>query len=331
MVLRLACPLCRTDVVMDEAFAGKEVLCPKCGGRFTAPSVTAAPTATHFAPVPSDLEPAHEPSSLDALPRYHDREDSFRLPSMMSGERRWRATLTGLNLMFWPLAISTALLVPLGVLVAIMQTLTGNVPGRPQPAIVLMALGISGMVCMVLILLIIYFVGLCMCCAAPSESRAKGKAIGTVCVAVTMAGYLLIVMIYAFVKAVEMERVAPGRPPIGPEALGYITLGFVLLYSAYLALLMLFLRAVAQYFHNGRLARNSIWYLFGALSFLAIGGLIQLAISDRPPNDPAQGGALAVGLIGNVALLVWFLVILRRTRNTIVDGAPRLDEMLFEA
>jgi hypothetical protein len=59
------------------------------------------------------------------------------------------------------------------------------------------------------------------------------------------------------------------------------------------------------------------------VALVAVNGLITVITSTTPGAD--GGGAVCFGILSNTALFIWFIVILRRTRNTIVEGVATLD------
>src|SRR5262245_36654701 len=100
MALRVACPSCRSEVVVEQSLAGHDIFCPRCGERFTAPSITAAPPAglpSTFEPLPTgEGEPRDRPErdraerDLQSLPRFDSRDDLDLGPIRANLEGRWR-------------------------------------------------------------------------------------------------------------------------------------------------------------------------------------------------------------------------------------------------
>jgi predicted Zn finger-like uncharacterized protein len=318
MALRLACPSCRSEIAIDQGLAGREVACPRCGARFTAPSIRAAPPMasvrpTTFAPLD---DPPQRPPALASLPHF-DQRDEFDISSVRADvAARWKTTVVGLGMMFWATIAIVGTMLPLIVTAAIAGNLEkrGQPPGPEQAAVGVIALGL---VCVLLLLAVLYYIGMCLCCGAPAESGAKGRAITAVVLSGIFVVVIFFVIVFVILNAIGARQ--QGREPITPGmavVIGLIFTGFLVAIFIYR---MLFHRAVALHFGNRPLGRAALFYLFTYLAVTVLGVMLTIITAD-PPGNPAAGLTVLFNLLTNTALLVWFLVILRRTRTTIVAG-----------
>lgn len=341
MSISVTCPSCQSSVHVDESLAGKDILCPSCNERVTVPSLAAGRPEARPGADRNAIEEGEERArrrERDAdLPRWSDAEDYPLPPSGDPG--RWGATLAGLALIFWAVLI-------LAVLAGITQVVAlaaGSNPavmfggpgggGNPQQAVAL-GLGMMALGCGMLILMIIGFVGMCMCCTVPSESGAKGRAITTVILVVLFLVTVIIFTIALFVTAInQAQRMGGPGPgfPFGQSTLialmVSVTLGELLIVTLWL----MFHKAIADHFHNARLARASVWFVVAFLVYLVVSQLLQFLI-----NPMLMPGALpttvtlmlvsAWGLVGMSGLSVFYLLIVRETRRSILeDGAAARD------
>ena len=222
MAIEVACPSCQATVHVDEGLAGKDILCPSCKQRVTVPSIASGrpePRAAAPRDVDEGLEEHDRPGRGRAgnLPRWGD--DDYDVPARRDSTR-WNATLTGLALIFWAWLIITVLAV-LAQVAALAMGTTGmmfgpgpGAGGAPPPG--LMALGVMMMAlgCGMIVLAIIAFVGLCMCCTVPSESGAKGRAVTTlILVILTFLGFVVFMVVMMFAGIRQVQQMGPGAAP----------------------------------------------------------------------------------------------------------------------
>jgi MFS family permease len=321
MALRVACPSCRSEVVVDQVMAGCEVACPRCGGRFTAPSNTTAPSPSispaTFAPLD---EPTHHEPELESLPRFDRRRDLDIGTLRVDVGRRWKTTVVGLGMMFWATIAMVGTMFPLLITAGIADHLgrrAGQPPGPEHAAVIAL---FFGLICVMLLLAALYYVGMCLCCGVPPESGARGRAIA----AVLLSGLFVVAGFFTIMALIVAAAQQQGREPITPGVAVVVALAFTFLAWAIFIFWMLFHRAVALYFGNRSLARAALFYLLAYVAVM-LSGVLMIAITADPPGNPAAGLAVLFNLLSNTALFIWFLVILRRTRRTIVEGVQTLD------
>ena len=99
---------------------------------------------------------------------------------------------------------------------------------------------------------------------------------------------------------------------------------------------LMFHKAIADYFHNRSLARSCVLYLIVYLVVNVISNVLNFM-----SNPMLQGGnvfampagpttmmyvASIVQLVSMVGLMVWYLLIVRETRRTIVEDEPARDD-----
>jgi hypothetical protein len=331
MAIQISCPSCRSEAAVDDSLAGKDVLCPHCQARITVPSLAAGAPEERRAPVWDDSAYTER----EALPRYRGVDDRGADDFMSSrhSTAAWGTTATGLALMFW----SGIFLTVLTTINNLATMFVGNNPqpfgmgggGAPQPEMIAFAMWGIVAGCGMFILAVVSFVGMCMCCTAPSESGAKGKAITGVVAAVLYVVAVIVALVVSMVVAFNPIR--QGGGPLQPEQVS----GAILIMAAVagvggvivVALWMLFHKAVADHFQYPGLARASVLFIIAFIGFTLIAQTLNVIANPQmlegnplaPPPNPALAIVSQVwGLLGMVALSVWFLVIVRETRRTIL-------------
>jgi hypothetical protein len=324
MALRAACPGCQAKVVVDDAKAGTEVVCHQCGGRFLAPSIMAPPPRT-FAEAAGYFETAppgqrgHE-QLLATESRATPLSDDFALPIIVADTSgRWRTTLIGLGMMFWSMVGIIGLLLPLFVLAGVAGSLEkqGGGPGAGHLGVVF---SIMGVVCLMGVLQVVIFVGMCLCCAVPPESGAKGRAITGVVLALLIVFSAGLAFLFLIARATEVQQAGGGPDPAAGPIVAALAVVFGVLGVLFSTAWMLFHRAVALHFGNRALGRGTILYLLSHCTFTVIIGLLILSATGAPPGNPSAGLAGGCALLSNSGLIIWYLIILRRTRATITGG-----------
>ncbi len=334
MSIEVSCPSCKSDVFVDEALAGKDILCPTCKQRVTVPSFAAGRPEAKLSGSEIEEGDAGRGGLEAGLPRWREGDD-YSIPARRD-PGRWSATVTGLNLIFWTSLIIVILAV---IMQGALLAMGGNVLGQPNPQnppppeAVALGLGMMAFICVVIVLGIIWFVGLCMCCTVPAESGAKGKAIGTVILIVLgiVGGIIagIAIVVYAIGQAQQMGGPPPGQMPLPLGALIGITIGGALLGAVMIVLWMLFHKSIANYFGNERLARHCVWYLMFYFATAVITWLLNFIANPifhggniNAPPTPMMIASQVWALALMIAQSVWYLWINRETKRTILEDQP---------
>src|SRR5262245_18113631 len=343
MAIRVSCPSCKSDVHVDESLAGKDILCPSCKERMTVPSIAAGRPETMPGGTDVDDDDRYREGAgpQGGLPRW--REDEI---DMQRGHDtpRWTATATGLALIFW----NWLVIAILGVIFMVMslffasdaQAMALRPGAPPPPQIVMFGFIFIGLICLVVILLSIAFVGMCLCCTVPAESGAKGRAITSV---VLVGVSVVLVVIFILVSAIESVQMVqkmgwpprPGQVPLTPCTMAAVTIIGVADVVALVTMWMLFHRAIAGYFGNKRLARVSLAFIVAFLLYEA--GSLVLKIFVNPAlqggnvfqmrvDSPGMIIATIWGAFWLIILAVMFLWIVHETRRTILEGRTPHDD-----
>jgi hypothetical protein len=345
MAIEVSCPSCKSEVHVDDALAGKDILCPNCQQRVTVPSIAAGrPEALPGGgrePDEADEDRDRGGRGRASLPRYQGDED-YDLPRR-SEPTRWNATLSGLSLLYWSSLVMGVLMLLMAVVGLVMggdpqRFMMGNPGQAPAPEALAFGLGMMAMICVMFVLFIVSFVGMCMCCTVPSESGAKGRAISAVVLVVLTLLLGIIVGVAAVIQtAGQMQRGGapppPGQMPFSPTAVIVLTVvgGFASLLIA--TLWLMFHKAIADYFQNSRLSKHAVWYTIGLAFYLITGQTLQYLAKPGflqgdlrvPPNQPFMTIAQVWGMLWMVGLTVWYLYIVRETRRTILEEQPAAD------
>src|SRR5262245_40022426 len=177
MAIEVECPSCHSAVHADDSLAGKDILCPNCQQRVTVPSITsgkpeAMPRRDDAWDERYEEGRGEGRSGRESMPRYRGAADDYDVP-VRDDRSRWNATLTGRALIFW-VALIMMILGEANLVIAMALGSDqpafggGNLGGNPGNAgATALTFARSGLGCVMIILFIIGFVGLCMCCTAP--------------------------------------------------------------------------------------------------------------------------------------------------------------------
>ena len=338
MSIQVSCPSCKSDVFVDEALAGKDILCPTCQQRVTVPSFAAGRPEVKLSGSEIEESDAGRRDSGAGPPRWREGDD-YDVP-VRRDPTNWNATVTGLNLMFWTLLILLILVVIVqgaGLAMGTNPQFMGaqNPQNPPPPEALAFGLGMMGVGCVMIVLVIIWFVGLCMCCTVPAESGAKGKAIATVLLVVLGVVGGIIAFIAIMVSTFAHIQKMGGPPPPGQLPFGMgVLLGAALAIAVYSALTiivwMLFHKSIANYFGNERLSRHCVWYIIFYLVTSAISGLVNFVANPMfhggnmlQAQTPLMIASQIWGLAVALAISAWYLWINRETKRTILEDHPR--------
>lgn len=323
MSIQVTCPSCRNTMLVDDHLAGRDVVCPQCDRRLTAPSFSAE--RPDLGPGVGPALPPYRAGEWDEPQRgrWGDDEDfQDRRP-----QGTWSVTLAGLSVMFWAI-LSLAVVSEIA---SILNIVVGQNPGlfmnagNPRGDEMALAGGLMVVGCAILGLAITGFVGMCMCCTVPQESGAKGKAIASVILVVLFVVAVIIAVIVFF--AWMMNLAAGGGPPPAQFPISFNTLivvtvaagmGQLLIVGAWL----LFHKAIADHFHNSSLSRNAVWFIVGFAVNL-MGNIVLQSMLMRDllaPDQKLMVAGILWSMAWTLALSIWYLYIVAQTRRTIIDG-----------
>lgn len=321
------CARCGASLPRD-VFDSPDPRCPACGAVQPDDSFR-----ERFVPGSPPAPPARGGESpyrrSEDYPDYDDYQG--RDGAVLSGG--WITARTGLWMIFWTslfIAVSTGIFTIFAAAMGIpMGGPFGN-QARPNPnqmmmqmeglAVAMMAYG-----CLTIIVAIVGYVGLCLCCAVPRESGARGKAIGTaILIAVAVVLLISASTILGFRAAAQQMR---GGGPPDPVAMTrsimlpmlLISVGFTLLLVIAQVLFSLFLRRVAQCFGRPDLGRAAMWYLGASLLFTGLNLTLQILQTNlQDPFAPEPLPELRWAVTGFMFLLLsFFLVLISRIARSI--------------
>ncbi len=349
MPITFTCPECQRRVTVGDQMAGRQDRCPACGVTVVIPTPGAYQEGRYDAPPPAPPLPERERDfGRYEEPRDYDRED-YRRGDYDQGEygRRedygrgdwaravapsWSTVRLGLGLM--RAGIVTYIFSVLAIILfAIFGAgLAGGRPGaRDVETImrILVILGGGG----VLVGFVLAFIGQCMCCGVPEESRVKGLAIGSV---ICIGLYILFAIVFfLFVLTGFGNPRAFWNPMMmGGGAPALIILGFLVIFGLLVTgviLFTLFLRGIGLYFGDRSLPQSAIGFLVFFGVFLGLYILFNFLMvmvggmgGPRGGGDAMAGLAFLFGLlfvIGIIVLIVWALILLYKAR--LVIPSPR--------
>lgn len=286
MSIRMICPSCQAKLSIPEQYAGRKGKCPKCQAAIDVPAAVAAAVAEptggdaagltapgdDVAAPTDDAERRPCPACGEMIMRdavkcrfCHEVLDSSLATTLGGGgaiEPEWSRVRTGLMTMYVAIGV---------IIVAVVMFVLGTANAVP----ILGGLGLALIVCGGIASLI----GIIMCTAAPSQSGAKGLAVGAaVCTLLTGA----------------LSGVA--------EAAENQLLGSVgnLISLAGSILFILFLKRSASYLGSQEIATSAGRFL--VFNIMLYGGVIVIVVM------ALSGAANAVAGVLGIVLSVCFLV-----------------------
>lgn len=300
----LFCPGCGKSISAEEKATG---FCPGCGKVLPGPTSVSAP--------PPPPRPVQRERPAVAHP---EPEDLGITRSVIA----WGSVRAGLGQ-----TVVGAIISSLSLLVFYVINITAVEGGGTSalPVTVGLACGVIAVVG-----IIVALAGMFLGCAAPADSGARGWAFATstLLVLVCVLGAVFFVGFRELQKrerAVEQTLLVGAQPHLGAPAwtpdevqrVLYFACGaFVLAVVCYL----LFLRAVAAFFHRNGLALGVVCYLVFLL--LSLAGLLVLVTGALDPGALPVGGTylpylfIAVG----VTLGVWGVVLVGMVRGAVTQG-----------
>jgi hypothetical protein len=323
MPISFKCPNCQGANTQGDDWAGMRAPCQRCGSYLSVPSQSTLDSAqvAEGLPSPTSVRPPPVPTSPGTwtkdLSRPRDSfdddfdDDDLRRPHALAPA--WNVVRIGLGLMFWGSIAASALSVLFAGLVMLAFQLD-RAAGRVAPeALVIVAYLLIGLMLLVGLLV---FIGQCLCIAVPPESKARGLAIssaaGIVVLVVLSAGFLVLRMVL-FRGGVFADEFTTRILPL----VGMIL--FLMAGTTTHVLFILFLKTVARYFSNAELVQSTNNYLL--FYFVTMGLVVMVQCLGAGARDPGLAMAFfcfALVLLGLfVALAVWYLVLLARTRASI--------------
>lgn len=335
MSIQVSCPSCKSDVFVDEALAGKDILCPTCKQRMTVPSIAAGRPDVKLSGAEFEEGDAGRGGMTAGPPRWREGDD-YDVPARRDPSR-WNATLTGLAMMFWTGLVLTIVSLLAGIAILAMgsnlqRMLGNNPPGAPPPPEAMgLFVGMAAVGCVMVVLLIIYYVGMCMCCTVPRESGAKGRALAAVILfAVTVVGHLVASMAIGLAAGIQgvQQGQAGGQVRISPTPLIVSGILVGLGMTLVVVMWMLFHKAIGHHFSNGKLAKASTWYIALFVVFVIGNQILQIMANPIMQggnvlavefNSPMMITAQIWSLVWTVGLSVFLLLIIRETRRTILE------------
>jgi hypothetical protein len=172
--------------------------------------------------------------------------------------------------------------------------------------------------CLRLLAGLLILIGVCMCCAIPSESGARGWATGVI--------ISLVLCFVAFVGVI-LFAIAQGMGGVGggvDEAVVLVGVGVIYLIALAGGLFFtLLLRAAARFWGDLILGSHFVVCFVASLvlGVVVVGAVIALAGGAALLGPGAFGAAAPVAIVGTcgvlvvvLALTVWFLTLLNRLR-----------------
>ena len=325
MAISVTCS-CGRRLKAPDTIAGRRARCPACGVMVTVPIPSTQPARVSFGRSPADERTTARrcpncreeltPESLMCascgadlqliMPAGEQRSSRRPVSRSRAGEvtppaAGWKIVRNGLGFVYLGTIIAIVTAIGVGGGAAALR-MPGGISGSAG-TIILAVFGVCALAGGILA-----FVGQCMCCAAPQESRARKLAIGAVvCVIASITiGYLTI-----FVLPVAGLLIA-----VIVRFIGHL----VSLCSS--VLFVYFLRRVAVFFDDDRLAQSVIGFLQYSIGWVVFGvavlaGLF-FALIRRGVGGVVIMVVLPVMLVCAVIGIIWYLRLVQRTRAVIL-------------
>jgi hypothetical protein len=339
MPVRINCPSCQTTLAMPESMFGKPVRCPSCKQAFQCPpdpaavrpaavprAVPMAPPVVPWAPPPPPppAPPRADPFDLDAgqpapapltppSPPSDGGEGGVRGRAGFDwGEvdepggraslpRGWRRVRQGFAYLLTSALVSVVGTVMIVWLTAVMIESGGGTAGGLAPLVLLALCGVAS--------LVLWLVGLRLCCAIPRETGAQGVIVAsTTATWMTIGAIGLLTLLTLISSAADNQKAALVSYPVMFFAMGFL--------MAALILFLFFLLLVAFHLKERSLATSVIsfvvfvfaapWVVPASVLLLAI--LAGKGMSWPALLDTGRFLLLAVQLVGVgwfIGLLYW--------------------------
>jgi hypothetical protein len=330
MPITFNCPQCRKKYRVEDVYGGRQWRCPTCSADITIPRADDIPVEAvdegPRAPAPRYLDEG--PRGPAPAPRRLYEGQPYEPDDRPSGSRElapsWGTVRAGLTVLNTGLIIFlVALVIYILCFVMLLATARGGGGGRGLEAIVVAVSFVLGLSALALIIL--WFVGVGMCCASPSESGGKGLAVGSlICsvLSIVIAVGALVVLI-ALASGPRGGRAQEAIMTLIIFGVAWITsfVGFILF--------LFFMRAVAVFFGNNGLAMSIIAY-FIVLMLFVVGGIAlaflmgAAGVESLLPRGANAAGAMLfpiVSIVGELLMLAWLTYLVGATRSSI--PAPR--------
>ena len=288
----------------------------------------------------TDLPKAKDYETGDYARRDRDRDDDDRW-SEDDRERMpyrapaagWTTVRIGLGLMFWGTIAFVILYVLLIALMILMLGVAfGGMGGggggfqrgpRSMDAFGVVALMFGGGL---FLASLVVFIGKCMCCTVPTESGTRGLIVWSTVCTVLWVVLTILMIFFLFV----LTRGGFGGGPFGPRFGGppdmseiFLPLLFgvtiLIIWVANHVLFIQFLKGTARYFRNESAAQSTTGYLtlfFVSMVLYVVFNFAQFLVRDQ--QVMMMVGCFALVILGlGIACLVWYLILIARTRGSI--------------
>jgi hypothetical protein len=317
MAITCLCPHCHKTLAISEQFAGQPMRCPLCMALFQSPAAgptapepplvqrssgpaapVGAPWTSNSGGVPVMTAPAQAPATASL---FDLQNGAFsRLPS------GWHMVRRGLGII--PPAVLTAVFVLLGT-VAFLKMAD---PDRTTYEMVMLLV-----VPVTVLSLTAAVLGGAMCSLVPPESGLRKVALAAAACLLASLGVGLAILAYRVFVMKQAGK--PSALDWGP----YVPC-FLLAFAGSLVFLF-FLRGVAQFFKNQRLAAGVLWSLIGIgaspVLFLALYALLwatSAAVGGDGSGLAILSGIVLYTIVG--ADVFWFLRVLGEVRQTVAKS-----------
>lgn len=291
-----------------EPAGGSRGQCPRCGGPLS------------FGSAGSEATPGaeDEDAGLEGTPATGVRPRPRTRARRVVRLAEWETARKGLTTVYWGL-ISTfiALVVAIGSMSCAVASATGGSKSGAQGLLVLAGLvsigAIAGLITMI--------VGQCMCIAAPAESGTKGLATAAV-----------LLVIFGGVLQIAGVASGAGGPRRGAVDTSPLAVIGILMGMGGNGCFLFFLRAVNRFFGNEKQARQVMhFFIYVVVCAVAYVGWLVLVGSQvgslRDVQTLMMAGGIGTLVLGSLGF-VWYLGIIRGTRNTILQGRRGADEAI---
>lgn len=319
MPITCMCPQCQKTLAISEQFAGQPMRCPLCMALFQSPPLQTAPApADNFAAAPPRPEapppwlaasnsaavrgPAPATARMPPAASAAELEDlrngaSSRMPS------GWHMVRRGLSV------------IPYGLVIAAF-VLLGNrsfvLMADPRPETYRIAMLIT--VPVTVLATIAALLGGALCCLVPRDSGLHKLALpATAC----LLGALLVALLTFGVRAGSS---VPSTRANALEPSAYLPAD--LLAFAGGIVFLFFLRGVAGFFKNQRLAKSVLWSIvgIGASPLLFLFVYLLLSATNSVVGGKGEGLSIVAHLVLFIIIgadMIWFLRVLGEVRQTV--------------
>jgi hypothetical protein len=322
----IACPNCRKPFEVADADLGRTLTCPSCQAAVPTPpqmSLDAAPISTEprRPPASEQIAPAARASRPAYQGDYEERELDI---SQGDSGRGWGTTVVGLRMLYGSVLIYVIVTLLFQVVtIAAAPTVAAGAAAPPHEAGLF---GVAAMLsgCVMIVVGITGFVGMCMCCTAPDRAAARRSIfsivllVGFVIVLIAVIVMLLMDLFAAIAKA------GPGNQPdpqefwnhLGPAGKAGLVVAAGLFVAGWVFRLLSHL-SVADHFGDAHLRSQARGLMLLSVPLMIGSQVANLWLQRSKQTLTSIYAQQAIGIVITLCVFGWYAYVCQLTYRVI--------------